>query len=120
MKRLNAESEKIILVQRRFVNQEIENYTVYTDLTLPDEKRHADYALLKAEDGLRGADEKKASETKAFRLRRDGHALFQTVDLLLQIGQKASCVCAVHLCVMELKGDGQKIPEQPFFVPAPD
>ena len=46
--------------------------------------------------------------------------LSQQIDLALQVFQKCSCVCAVHLRVVELERERQVIPEPFLFVPAPD
>ena len=43
-----------------------------------------------------------------------------TVDFILQVFQKCACVCAVHLRVMELEGEGQVIPKPFLFVSAPN
>ena len=46
--------------------------------------------------------------------------LFQKVDFFLEIGQKSAGVGTVHLSVVELEGEGQGVPEQLLFIPAPD
>jgi len=45
--------------------------------------------------------------------------LVQSVDFPLQIGKESACMGTIHLCVVELEGDGQIIPEQLLSISAP-